>query len=87
MSNVISVETHEKDEDDFKYYPCYQTSELGMITIIRHFLESNRIPFVIIGEDLIFLSGAAIPFEEAVATVHLMKKDIPLLMDFIRNPY
>lgn len=84
MSTVIAADIQE--EDDFKFVPCYQTSDIGMLNIIKHFLKNNDIPNVVFGEELLFLTGAAIPFEDGLATIHLMKKDIPKLMDFIENP-
>jgi hypothetical protein len=69
----ITLTDHTPEPD--RYEPCFTTDDPGMLNIVKAYLEANDMKYLISGEDLLHLSGGALPIFHNAATIYILRRD------------
>ncbi|EMJ91593.1 MULTISPECIES: hypothetical protein [Leptospira] len=72
-----------ENEDDFS--ARWETTDPMLLSIVKSFLDSREIHYFVIGEELFFLEGAAVPAANHCAILYLANSDYPILLEFLER--
>ncbi|MCB1179101.1 MAG: hypothetical protein KDK36_16060 [Leptospiraceae bacterium] len=70
-----------------RFEPCFSTDDPGLLNIMKAFLEANGVEYIISGEELLFLTGGAIPLFSEPATIYIQKSDMEIFDRILENQF
>ncbi|MDI7235443.1 hypothetical protein QMM95_04950 [Leptospira santarosai] len=73
----------QESEDDFSTH--WETSDPMLLSIVKSFLDAQEIHYFVVGEELFFLEGAAVPAANHCAILYLANRDYPILLEFLER--
>ncbi|MDV6237312.1 hypothetical protein CH379_016890 [Leptospira ellisii] len=74
-----------KEEGEEEFSAKFETSDRLLLSVVRSFLDSNEIPHFVLGEELFFLEGAAVPAGNHIAVLYMTERDYPILKEFLER--
>ncbi|PJZ55638.1 hypothetical protein EHQ76_19285 [Leptospira barantonii] len=75
----------EENEDDFS--ARWETSDPILLSIVKSFLDAQEIHYFVVGEELFFLEGAAVPAGNHFAVLYMGERDYPILLEFLEREH
>ncbi|AYV56714.1 hypothetical protein [Leptospira kmetyi] len=75
----------EENEDDFS--ARWETSDPMLLSIVKSFLDAQEIHYFVVGEELFFLEGAAVPAGNHSAILYMGERDYPILLEFLEREH
>ncbi|WP_036043819.1 hypothetical protein [Leptospira alstonii] len=72
-----------ENEDDFSAH--WETTDPMLLSIVKSFLDAREIHYFVVGEELFFLGGAAVPAVNHTAVLYLANRDYPILLEFLER--
>ncbi|XDD51066.1 hypothetical protein AB3N59_04610 [Leptospira sp. WS92.C1] len=83
------MEPFEKKEqnDGEEFFARFETSDPILLSIVKSYLDANEIHYFVIGEELFFLEGAAVPATGHQAILYMRDIDYPILKEFLEREH
>ncbi|MCG6167033.1 hypothetical protein [Leptospira sanjuanensis] len=75
----------QEDEGDFSAH--WETGDPILLSIVKSFLDAYEIHYFVVGEELFFLEGAAVPAANHSAILYLSNRDYPVLLEFLEREH
>ncbi|TGK34702.1 hypothetical protein EHQ12_01425 [Leptospira gomenensis] len=74
-----------EEEEEEEFSAKFETSDRLLLALVRSFLDANEIPYFVLGEELFFLEGAAVPAGNHIAVLFMTERDYPALKEFLER--